>query len=73
MSLIHTLFQVAILKKCVGDPISIIPLEGLRIKEERSYEEIQVEVFDHQVKKLSNKEVASIKVLWTNYLVDRAT
>jgi len=56
-------FHVSMLKKCIGDPVSILPLEGLGINENLSYEEVPVEILDRQVKKLRNKEVASIKVL----------
>ncbi|WMV33498.1 hypothetical protein MTR67_026883 [Solanum verrucosum] len=70
---VHPIFHVSMLKKCVGDPTSIVPLEGLGVKENLSYEEIMVEILDRQVKKLRNKEVASVKVLWRNYLVEGAT
>ncbi|WMV18637.1 hypothetical protein MTR67_012022 [Solanum verrucosum] len=29
-------------------------------------------ILERQIKELSNKEVASVKVLWRNYLVDGA-
>ncbi|WMV41505.1 hypothetical protein MTR67_034890 [Solanum verrucosum] len=61
------------LKKCVGDPTSIVPLEGLGVKENISYEEVPFEILDRQVKKLRNKEVALVKVLWRNQLVEGAT
>ena len=61
------------LKKCIGDPVSIIPIEALDVDERLSYEEVPVEILDRQVKKLRNKEVASIKVLWRNHLVEGAT
>ncbi|XP_069154511.1 uncharacterized protein [Solanum lycopersicum] len=35
----------------------------------RGHEEVTVEILDHQVKQLRNKEVASVKVLWRNNLV----
>ena len=35
-----------------------------------SYEDVTVEILDWQVKKLSNKDVASVKVLQKNYLVE---
>ena len=66
-------FYVSMLKKCIGDPISILPVEGLGIKEEISNEEVPVEILDRQIKKLRNKEVASVKVLWRNHLVEGAT
>ena len=52
------------LKKCVGDPESIFPIEGLGVKDNLSYEELSVQIFNRQVKKLRNKEVVSVKVLW---------
>ncbi|XP_049381263.1 uncharacterized protein LOC125845777 [Solanum stenotomum] len=54
--------HVYMLKKCIGDPVSILPLEGLGVDENLSYEEVLVDIFDRQVKKLRNKEVASVKV-----------
>jgi len=67
------IFHVSLLKKCVRDPTSIVPLEGLGIDENLSYEEVPVEILDRQVKRLRNKEVASVKVLWRNRLVEGAT
>ena len=51
----------------------IIALEGLGVKEDLFYEELSVEILDSQVMKLRNKEVASVKVLWRNHLVEGAT
>jgi len=70
---VHPVFHVSLLKKCVGDPTSIFPLESLGVKENLFYEEVPVEILDRQVKKLRNKEVASVKVLWRNQLVESST
>ena len=51
------------MKKCVVDLESILPIEGLGVKDNLSYEEVSVQILDRQVKKLRNKEVASLKVL----------
>ena len=45
------------IKKCIGDSKSILPIEGLGV----------------QVKELRNKEVTSVKVLWKIHLVEGAT
>ena len=66
---VHPVFHVSMLKKCMGDPEYIIPIDGLGVKDNLSYEEVPVQVLDRQVKKLRNKQVASIKVLWKNHLV----
>ncbi|WMV14059.1 hypothetical protein MTR67_007444 [Solanum verrucosum] len=55
---VHPVFHVSMLKKCVGYPISIVPLEDLGVKENLSYEEVPVEILDRQVKKLRNKVVS---------------
>ncbi|WMV24634.1 hypothetical protein MTR67_018019 [Solanum verrucosum] len=70
---VHPVFHVFMSKKCIGNPTSIVSLEGLEIKENLVYEEVLVEILDRQVKKLRNMEVASVKVLWRNHFVDGAT
>ena len=60
------------LKKYIGDPYSILHIEGLAMNDNLSYEEISVQILDRHVMKLRNKEVASVKVLWKNHLVEGA-
>ncbi|WMV38122.1 hypothetical protein MTR67_031507 [Solanum verrucosum] len=73
MAAVHPISHVSLLKKCVGDLKSIVPLESLGVKENLSYEDVSVEIFDRQVKKLRNKQVAFVKVLWRNQLVEGDT
>ncbi|WMV41245.1 hypothetical protein MTR67_034630, partial [Solanum verrucosum] len=70
---VHPVFHVSMLKMCIGDPTSTIPLEGLGVDESLSYEEVLVRILDRQVKRLRNKEIAFVKVLWRNHLVEGAT
>ena len=70
---IHPVFLVSMHKKCIGDPESIFPIEGLGVQDKLSCEEVPVEILDRQVKRLRSMEVASIKVLWKNNLVEGAT
>ncbi|WMV24744.1 hypothetical protein MTR67_018129 [Solanum verrucosum] len=67
MASVHPFFHASMLKT------SIVPLECLGVEENLSYEKVPVEILDRQVKKLKNKEVASVKVLWRNQLVECAT
>ncbi|WMV32922.1 hypothetical protein MTR67_026307, partial [Solanum verrucosum] len=53
---VHPVFHVSILWKCIGDPVSILPLQGLGVDKNLSYEDVLVEILDWQVKKLRNKE-----------------
>ena len=70
---VHSVFLISLLKKCVGDPISIVPLENEVVKDSLFYEYVAVEILDRQVRRLRNKEVASIKVLWRSQSVEGAT
>ncbi|WMV59082.1 hypothetical protein MTR67_052467 [Solanum verrucosum] len=71
--LVHPVFHVSMLKKCMRDPSLIIPSEDIGIKDSLSYEEIPVQILDHQIRKLRTKEIASVKVLCRNQFVEEAT
>ena len=43
---------VLVLTRFIGDPMSILPLEGLDVDANLSYEEIPLEILDWQVNKL---------------------
>ena len=73
MSSIHPVFHVSMLRKLVGDPSAIVPLEDVGVEENLTYEEVPVEILDRQVKRLRNKEVALVKVLWRNQHMENAT
>ena len=47
--------------------------KGLGADENLYYEELFIEILDRQVKQLGNKDVATVKVLWRNHLVEGAT
>ena len=67
------MFHVTMHKKFLDDPASILLVEGLGVEENLSYEEVTVEILDLQVKRLSDNGVATVKVLWRNYLVEGET
>ncbi|WMV24039.1 hypothetical protein MTR67_017424 [Solanum verrucosum] len=73
LAAVHPIFHISLLKKCMGDPTSIVPLESVDVKDSLTYEEVLVEILDRQVRRLRNKEVASVKVLWRSQSVDGAT
>ncbi|XP_070034621.1 uncharacterized protein [Nicotiana tomentosiformis] len=73
MSLVHPVFHVSMLKKVVGEPSLIVPVETIEVNEELTYQEILVSIFDRQVRKLRNKEIASVKVLWRSQQAEEAT
>ena len=56
LALVHPLFHVSMLKKLLGNMVSILSIEGLVVNEDFSYKEFLEEIIDHHVKKLRNKE-----------------
>lgn len=52
---VHPVFNVSILNKCIGDPKSNLPIEGLGVDHNLSYEVFPVEILDHQVNILGKK------------------
>ncbi|XP_069148006.1 uncharacterized protein [Solanum lycopersicum] len=73
LGVVHPIFHISLLKKCVGDVASIVPLESVAVKDSFSYEDVPVEIFERQVRKLRNKEVTLVKVLWRSQSVEEAT
>ena len=55
---VHPVFHVSMLRKCVGDPTRIVPIDDVQITERVTYEEVPIAILDRQVRKLRNKEVA---------------
>ena len=64
LAAVHPVFYIALLKKCVCHPASIVSLESLAVKDSLSYEDVLVEILDSQVRRLRNKEFSLVKVLW---------
>ncbi|XP_049391582.1 uncharacterized protein LOC125856020 [Solanum stenotomum] len=73
LSAVHPVFHVLMLRKCVGDLSYIIPIEDVQVTGGLTYEEVTIAILDRQVKRLRNKEMNSVKVLWRNQQVEKVT
>ena len=47
---VHPSFHISMLKKFNNDPESILPIEGLGVKDNILYEEVPLQILDRQVK-----------------------
>ncbi|XP_050207532.1 uncharacterized protein LOC126656949 [Mercurialis annua] len=70
MSLVHPVFHISMLRKCISDPCHVIIPQSVEIDRELSYEEQPVEIVDAQVRKLRSKEIPMVKVLWRNNSIE---
>ena len=73
LAAVHAVFHISLLKKNVGDPTFIVPLESVAVKDSLSYEDVPVEILDRQVRRFRNKIFTSVKVLWKSQSVEGAT
>ena len=56
----------------MGGAASIVPLESVAVKDSLSNENLPIKILDRHVRRLRNKEVASVKVLWRSQSVEGA-
>ncbi|XP_060177866.1 uncharacterized protein LOC132607804 [Lycium barbarum] len=61
---VHPVFHVSMLRKCIADPSRIIHADEIQVTENLMYEEEPISILDRQVRRLRNKDVALVKVLW---------
>ncbi|KAK9017532.1 hypothetical protein V6N11_080011 [Hibiscus sabdariffa] len=70
---IHNVFHVSMLRKYRSDPSHVLEPEEVELNPDLSYEEEPVMFLDREVKRLKNKNVSLVKVLWRNHNVEEAT
>ena len=51
LAAVHPVFHISLLKKCGGDPATVVPLEIVAVKDSLCYEIVPVEVLDLQVRR----------------------
>ncbi|KAA0061277.1 pol protein [Cucumis melo var. makuwa] len=72
LSTVHDVFHVSMLRKYVADPMHVVDFGPLQISEDLSFEEQPIESLAREVKKLHNREISLVKVLWQNHGVEEA-
>ncbi|GAU51960.1 hypothetical protein TSUD_417460 [Trifolium subterraneum] len=64
LSNLHDVFHVSQLRKYVSDPSHVIESDDIQVKDNLTIETIPLRIEGREVKKLRNKEIASVKVIW---------
>ena len=73
MSAIHNVFHVSMLKKHIPDATQVIEPQSVSVREDLSYDSRPIQIIDRAVKKLRNKEVPLVKVIWHSHTAEEAT
>ncbi|KAJ9536484.1 hypothetical protein OSB04_un000321 [Centaurea solstitialis] len=59
---IHNTLHVSNLRKCLVEPESAIPLQGIEVDQNLNFVEEPISMVDHKVRKLRNKKINLVKV-----------
>ncbi|CAM8926435.1 unnamed protein product [Rhodiola kirilowii] len=73
LSSMNPVFHILMLRKYISDPSHVLEYERVQMDDTLTYDEKHVAILDRQVKRLRNKEVFSVKVLWRNHTEVEAT
>nr|GEW44428.1 putative reverse transcriptase domain-containing protein [Tanacetum cinerariifolium] len=66
LSMVHNMFHVSNLKKCLFDESFVIPLDEFHIDDKLHFVEEPVEIMDREVKRLKQSRIPIIKVRWNS-------
>ena len=70
---IHNVFHVSVLRKYMPDPKHILESPPMEVRENLTHQVQPVEILDHEIKQLRNKQVKMVKVLWRSDRVEEVT
>jgi hypothetical protein len=70
---VHDMFHVSQLKKCLHVPEEQIPMEDLDAKEDISYQEYPVKILETSKRVTRNKKIKMCTVQWCHYTEEEAT
>ena len=70
---LHDVFHVSMLRKYRSDESHILPVQEVQVQHDFSYDEELKAILDQKVKRLWNKQVPLVKVLWQHHGREEAT
>jgi hypothetical protein len=72
-SVVHNVFHISQLKKCLRVPTDVANLETLVLQAGLTYEEHPIAILDYEERKVKRSMVKFVKVQWSNHSEDEAT
>ncbi|MCI59979.1 hypothetical protein A2U01_0081234, partial [Trifolium medium] len=73
LSNLHDVFHVSQLRKYVADPSHVIEADDVQVRDNLTVETIPLRIEGREVKKLRNKEIVLVKVVWGGTAGENAT
>ena len=70
---LHNVFHVSILWRYRFDESHILPVQEIQVQEDLSYDEEPKAILAREVKRLWNKQVSLVKVLWQHHGMEEPT
>ena len=70
---VHNVFHVSMLRRYIPDPSHVLNYKRLKIKDNLTYEEVQIQILDRKDHVLRIKTISLVKVLWKNDIVEEAS
>ncbi|XP_042380381.1 uncharacterized protein LOC121972820 [Zingiber officinale] len=72
LSGVHNVFHVSMLRRYISNPSHVIGHESMQWTSDLTYEERPKQILERQVRKLRNKEIKMVKILWGNQQMEEA-
>ena len=70
---VHNVFHISQLRRCVADETLVLQPDEVEIAEDMSYDEHPVQILERDMKKMRNRSIPLVKVLWQRRGVKEAT
>ena len=70
---VHNVFHISMLRKYHPSPEHMLDYSGIELNDDVTYEERPMRILDWQTRKLRNKEIPMVKVLWKHHTPEEAT
>ena len=70
---LHDVFQVSMLRRYRSNTSHILPIQNIQVQEDFTFDEESKAILDREIRRLRNKQVPLVKVLWQHHGMEEAT